>query len=318
MGMKKQIKKIIAYMLFSFVVANSGIVYSNIEINLMKPEDGVWQVYPLASGSSCAGFSSSNLDAIIFNNQSNKNVIKIIFKKEQKISVTDKLKVNVDDPSILSAKKYDFKSHDQDREDRVSNLSFIADIELIKEIMKGSELFLYFGQASQEKYNTSFRIPLKGSMIAITKAIILDEKKKDSDFIIASGADETTSNKKKEAVSSNYDNENNHGTTDLKIKPGYTKIELKDVSDRIGENVALLEKIDQVSVVSSNGNIYFNIGGRYPHQKLGLVVFSRNSNIFSNPYQFEGSLALIQGKLSLYKGKPQIIIENTSQVVKKD
>ncbi|MBF0233336.1 MAG: hypothetical protein HQK65_09905 [Desulfamplus sp.] len=316
--MKKQTKKIIAYMFFFFVVVNSGILYSNIEINLMKPEDGVWQVYPLASGSSCAGFSSSNLDVIIFNNESNKNIVKIVLKKEQKISKKDQVMLNVDDPSIFSAKIYNFKSYEQVRENQISSLSFIADIELIKEIMKGSELFLYFGQASQGKYNTSFRIPLKGSMLAVTKAIILDEKKKDSDFIMASGSDETTSTKKKESVSSHYDNKNDHRTNDVKIKPGYARIELKDVNNRIGENVALLEKIDQVSVVSSNGNIYFNIGGRYPHQKLGLVVFSRNSNIFSNPYQFEGNFALIQGKLSLYKGKPQIIVEQAWQIIKKD
>jgi len=311
---KKRSLIIFANILFFVLIANLEPVYSNFEVNLMKVEDGNWQIYPLPSGSSCAGFSSPNLDIIIFANESKNNIIKIILKKEQKVNITDQVRVNVNDPSFFSAKKYDFKSQDQNKQNQTDTLFFIADTELIEALMKGREFFLYFAESSHKEYDISFRIPLKGSMLAINKALTLDRKIKASSIPQTFSAKEVTPSIKQDKVSKEHRTNEQHKTRDMKIKPGYAQINFQDVKKNIGKKVALVEKIIQVSVVSSNGNIYFNIGGRYPNQKLNLVVFSKNAGIFANPYLFEENSVLIHGTLSLYKDKPQIIINNSWQL----
>ena len=90
-------------------------------------------------------------------------------------------------------------------------------------------------------------------------------------------------------------------------------ISLNSLKSNIGKYVVLEVVISQV-IMAQNGNLYLNIGGRYPNHKMSLVVFPENVKLLPEPEKYEGKKVIIKGKLSLFKNIPQIIIESPGQL----
>lgn len=88
-------------------------------------------------------------------------------------------------------------------------------------------------------------------------------------------------------------------------------ISLNEVKPHIGKYVIVQGVISQINY-AKNGNIYLNMGGKYPRHKLGLVIFKTSE--FRNLTHLENKIVKVKGKLSTYKGKPQIIINKKSQI----
>jgi DNA/RNA endonuclease YhcR with UshA esterase domain len=65
---------------------------------------------------------------------------------------------------------------------------------------------------------------------------------------------------------------------------------------------------------SSKGNIFLNMGGKYPNQEFTAYIPSSSAAQFSNPQQYEGRTVAVSGKISLYKGKPEIKVNSASQI----
>jgi hypothetical protein len=55
-------------------------------------------------------------------------------------------------------------------------------------------------------------------------------------------------------------------------------------------------------------------GGTYPNQAFTAFIPSASAAQFPNPRQYEGRTVSVSGKISLYKGKPEIIVNWPSQI----
>ena len=84
----------------------------------------------------------------------------------------------------------------------------------------------------------------------------------------------------------------------------------------MGETATITDKVDGVHQ-SGKGNIFLDMGGKYPNQAFTAFIPSASAAQFSNPQQYEGRTVAVSGKITLYKGKPEIIVNSPSQISSK-
>src|SRR6266853_310188 len=90
----------------------------------------------------------------------------------------------------------------------------------------------------------------------------------------------------------------------------YTAVE---AAKHVGENATVTDRVDGVHQ-SGKGNIFLNMGGKYPNQAFTAFIPSSSAAQFSNYQQYEGRTVAVSGKIALYKGKPEIIVNSPSQI----
>ena len=97
-----------------------------------------------------------------------------------------------------------------------------------------------------------------------------------------------------------------------------TQIKLDDVQNHVGDSVKLMAKIYSGKYLESveRTPTFLDVGGKYPHEKLTLVIFGDVRKQFKNAPEtfYEGRQEWITGKIELYKNKPQIIINSPDQI----
>lgn len=93
----------------------------------------------------------------------------------------------------------------------------------------------------------------------------------------------------------------------------YTAVE---AARHVGETATITNKVDGVHQ-SSKGHIFLNMGGKYPNQAFTAFIPSASAAQFPNPQQYEGRTVAVSGKITLYKGKPEIIVNSPSQISSK-
>jgi len=96
-------------------------------------------------------------------------------------------------------------------------------------------------------------------------------------------------------------------------QPTYKLISIDDLYSNMGNKIQISERISQVKY-ADNGNVYLNIGGIFPRNKLSLVIFKNDLDKFGELQNYENKLLKIKGKLLMYKDKPQIIINYNWQL----
>src|SRR6266540_1865949 len=89
-----------------------------------------------------------------------------------------------------------------------------------------------------------------------------------------------------------------------------------EAAKHVGETATITGTVDGVHQ-SGKGNIFLNMGGKYPNQAFTAFIPSSSAAQFSNPQQYEGRTVSVSGKISLYKGKPEIIVNSPSQISSK-
>jgi len=94
------------------------------------------------------------------------------------------------------------------------------------------------------------------------------------------------------------------------VPPNYTATE---AAKHVGETATVTDRVDGVHQ-SGKGNIFLNMGGKYPNQAFTAFIPSSSAAQFSNPQQYEGRTVAVSGKIALYKGKPEIIVNSPSQI----
>jgi len=87
----------------------------------------------------------------------------------------------------------------------------------------------------------------------------------------------------------------------------------EEAPKHVGETATITGTVDSVHQ-SGKGNIFLNMGGKYPNQAFTAFIPSSSAAQFSNPQQYEGRTVAVSGKISLYKGKPEIIVNSPSQI----
>jgi DNA/RNA endonuclease YhcR with UshA esterase domain len=86
-----------------------------------------------------------------------------------------------------------------------------------------------------------------------------------------------------------------------------------DASKHIGDVVTVRGIVGNV-YTSRAGNTFVNFGRPYPNQTFTAVIFRKNALLFPNVHSLEGSEVFVTGEVRLYKGKPEIILETSSQL----
>jgi len=56
------------------------------------------------------------------------------------------------------------------------------------------------------------------------------------------------------------------------------------------------------------------LGGKYPNQAFTAFIPAASAAQFPQPQQYEGRTVTVSGKITLYKGKPEIIVNSPSQI----
>jgi DNA/RNA endonuclease YhcR with UshA esterase domain len=59
------------------------------------------------------------------------------------------------------------------------------------------------------------------------------------------------------------------------------------------------------------------MGGKYPNQCFTGFIPSGSAAQFPNAQQYDGKTVGVTGKIQLYKGKPEIIVNSPSQITMK-
>ena len=86
-----------------------------------------------------------------------------------------------------------------------------------------------------------------------------------------------------------------------------------EASKYIGEFVSVKGFVANV-YQSKKGNIFLNFGKQYPDQTFAAVIFSKDTSKFNNIKAFEGKIVVVTGVVQLYKGHPEIILNDPDQI----
>jgi DNA/RNA endonuclease YhcR with UshA esterase domain len=92
--------------------------------------------------------------------------------------------------------------------------------------------------------------------------------------------------------------------------PNYSPTE---AAKHVGETATVTGAVDGFHQ-SGKGNIFLNMGGKYPNQSFTAFIPSGSAAHFPNAQQYEGRTITVSGKIALYKGKPEIIVNSPSQI----
>lgn len=87
----------------------------------------------------------------------------------------------------------------------------------------------------------------------------------------------------------------------------------QEAAKHVGETATITGGVDGVHQ-SGKSNIFLNMGGKYPNQAFTAFIPSSSAAQFPNPQQYEGRTVAVSGKITLYKGKPEIIVNSPSQI----
>ena len=92
--------------------------------------------------------------------------------------------------------------------------------------------------------------------------------------------------------------------------PVYSALE---AAKHVGETATVTDRVDGFHQ-SGKGNIFLNMGGKYANQAFTAFIPSASAGQFPQPQQYEGRTVAVSGKITLYRGKPEIIINSPSQI----
>jgi DNA/RNA endonuclease YhcR with UshA esterase domain len=93
---------------------------------------------------------------------------------------------------------------------------------------------------------------------------------------------------------------------------GPAKIQAEAAKDNIGKQVAITGKVAEVS--KAEKIVRLNIDKAYPKQPLTAVIFAPNTNGFGDLDTLKGKTVEITGKITDFRGRPQIVLTSTNQL----
>src|SRR5713101_7839208 len=86
-----------------------------------------------------------------------------------------------------------------------------------------------------------------------------------------------------------------------------------EAAKHVGETATVTDRVDGVHQ-PGKGNIFLNMGGKYPNQCFTAFIPAASAGQFSQPQQYEGRTVAVSGKITLYRGKPELVVTSTSQI----
>jgi DNA/RNA endonuclease YhcR with UshA esterase domain len=86
-----------------------------------------------------------------------------------------------------------------------------------------------------------------------------------------------------------------------------------DAKAHVGQTVTIEGPVGNVYTARS-GMTFIDIGGRYPDNAFAAVIFADDTAKFPNIKALDGKVVDVTGAVSLYRGKPEIILKSADQV----
>jgi len=81
-----------------------------------------------------------------------------------------------------------------------------------------------------------------------------------------------------------------------------------------GRDVAVQGRVTQVNESLDGKTLFLNFGGRYPFHVFDAVIFERSLKSFPDARSWEGKVIKVRGKVQVYRGKPEIVLERVERV----
>ena len=91
------------------------------------------------------------------------------------------------------------------------------------------------------------------------------------------------------------------------------RINYTEAPNHVGEYACVVGKEDHV-YTSQKGNTFLNFCPDYKTCPFGAVIFGSAAFKFPNPNQYEGRTVEITGLIRSYQGRPEIILNDPSQI----
>jgi DNA/RNA endonuclease YhcR with UshA esterase domain len=82
----------------------------------------------------------------------------------------------------------------------------------------------------------------------------------------------------------------------------------------IGQNVTVEGVVSEVHHAASGRATFIDMGGRYPNNVFTAVIFSENESKFPRVDSLEGKTIDVTGRIIVYKGRPEIILNDPEQI----
>lgn len=74
-----------------------------------------------------------------------------------------------------------------------------------------------------------------------------------------------------------------------------------EAAKHVGENATVSDRVDSVHQ-SGKGNIFLNMGGKYPNQAFTAYIPSGSAGQFSDYQKYDGKTVAVSGKITIYRG----------------
>ncbi|CAN5549368.1 hypothetical protein BH10BAC5_BH10BAC5_09180 [soil metagenome] len=91
-----------------------------------------------------------------------------------------------------------------------------------------------------------------------------------------------------------------------------TLVTSENVTSYTGKHVTLKGIVSQI--VQKNNITYINIDKKFPKNKFFAVIFSDKQHLFRKIDELEGKTVEIEGTVSIYKGKYEIILNDPAMI----
>jgi DNA/RNA endonuclease YhcR with UshA esterase domain len=73
--------------------------------------------------------------------------------------------------------------------------------------------------------------------------------------------------------------------------------------------------VTRVHTMESSNTTFVDFGPAYPNQTFTAVIFASAKSRFPNVEKLVGNTVLVKGRVKLYKGKPEIVLEYAEQLL---
>lgn len=84
--------------------------------------------------------------------------------------------------------------------------------------------------------------------------------------------------------------------------------------DHVGEEVTVEGVVGEVHHTASGRATFIDIGGRYPSNPFAAVIFESDAAKFTNVDALDGKTVDVTGRVRLYRGAPEIILNDPGQI----
>ncbi|MEZ4820983.1 MAG: hypothetical protein R2942_00720 [Ignavibacteria bacterium] len=86
----------------------------------------------------------------------------------------------------------------------------------------------------------------------------------------------------------------------------------KEVKNHIGDSLVIRGLVADVYV--SEKVSYLNFENRFPKNVFACAIFSSKTDAFGDLSKYKGKLVEVNGKISTFKNKPQVILNSPDQI----